>query len=349
MANIFDYIEQYGNIRFENKKFNEVDNIIFSMLTYLDFSRTKINDNCHSLEDIGREYLRKHTLKEARRLGIAIGTAYEVLNIIVEKDRYRHLIVSDYIYNTKRDMQFSAMTFHVMRGLKYIAFEGTDQLISGWREDFEMACSFPVPSHIEATKYLNEHVRLFGPKVIVGGHSKGGNLALVASMFMSRFKYLRIKKIYNNDGPGLRRKEFESEAYKRISDKYIHIVPHCTIVGAMMCNSNYSVIKSDKENILGHSAATWQVTNDHFTRAKRSEHSLEMERRLWSWLDKHNDADRKKLLEAVFGTIEGCDILDTMSLLKFRAIVKVIRQAKDLDKESKDLVFGFFKEIALKK
>ena len=111
MANIFDYIEQYGNIRFENKKFNEVDNIIFSMLTYLDFSRTKINDNCHSLEDIGREYLRKHTLKEARRLGIAIGTAYEVLNIIVEKDRYRHLIVSDYIYNTKRDMQFSAMTF----------------------------------------------------------------------------------------------------------------------------------------------------------------------------------------------------------------------------------------------
>ena len=349
MASVFDYIEQYGNVRFEDKEFNEVDNLIFSVLAYLDFTHTRINDNCYSLEEIGREYLRKHTLKEARRLGIAIGTAYEILNIIVEKERYRHLCVSNYVYDTKRDMQFSAMTFRVTRGLEYIAFEGTDQLISGWREDFEMACSFPVPSHIEATKYLNEHVRLFGPKVIVGGHSKGGNLALVAPMFMSRLKRRRVKKIYNNDGPGLRRKEFESQAYANILNRYVHIVPHCTIVGAMMRNSNYVVIKSDKENILGHSAATWQVTDDHFTRAKRSEHSLEMERRLWSWLDKHDDADRKKVLEAVFGTIEGCDILDTMSLLKFRTIVKVIRQAKDLDKESKDLVIGLFKEIALKK
>ena len=95
MASVFDYIEQYGNVRFEDKEFNEVDNLIFSVLAYLDFTHTRINDNCYSLEEIGREYLRKHTLKEARRLGIAIGTAYEILNIVVEKERYRHLRVSN--------------------------------------------------------------------------------------------------------------------------------------------------------------------------------------------------------------------------------------------------------------
>ena len=349
MANIFDYVEKYGNLRFEDKAFTEVDNLVFSQLAYLDFTHTRINENCHTLEEIGREYLRRTSYKDARRLGIAIGVAYQLMNAIVEKERYRNLVVSDYIYDTSRNMQFSAITFRVTRSLNYIAFEGTDQLISGWREDFEMAWSFPVPSHIKATEYLNEHVSFFGPKVIVGGHSKGGNLALVAPMFMNRLKYQRILRIYNNDGPGLRRKEFESKAYERVRKKYVHIIPHCSIVGVMMCNSNYRVVQSDKENILGHSSATWQVVDDHFKRAKRSEHSLEIERRLWSWLEKHDDADRKKLTDAVFGVIEGCDVLDTMSMMKFRNIVKMIRSANDLDKESKDLVLGLFREIALKK
>ena len=116
-----------------------------------------------------------------------------------------------------------------------------------------------------------------------------------------------------------------------------------------MHNSNYLVVKSDKENILGHSPATWQVVDDHFKRAKRSEHSLEIERRLWQWLDKHDDEDRKKVLEAVFGTIEGCDILDTISITKWRNLVKLFRASKTIDKESKDLVVGLFKEVALKK
>ena len=346
---MFDYVAKYGDIRFENKAFNEVDNIIFSVLAYLDYTHTKINDNCHTLEEIGREYLRKYSYKEIRKLGIAIGDAYKLLEVVVEADRYRHLIVSNYIYNTKRDMQFSAMTFRVTRGLECIAFEGTDQLISGWREDFEMSCSFTVPSHIEATKYLNEHISLFGPKVVVCGHSKGGNLALVATMFMNSIKRRRIKAIYNNDGPGLRDEEFESDAYQRILKKYIHIVPHSTIVGAMLHDKNYLVVQSDKENILGHAAISWQIVDDRFKRARRSERSLEIERRLWAWLGKHDDADRKRLLEAVFSTIEGCDILDTMSLTKWRNLVKLFRASKEVDKESKDLVVGLFKEVALKK
>ncbi|MBO4854998.1 DUF2974 domain-containing protein [Candidatus Saccharibacteria bacterium] len=349
MANIFDYVEKYGDIRFENKKFNEVDNLIFSQIAYLDFSHTKINENCHTLEEVGRAYLRKHSLKDVKKLGIAITSAYELLIRVIEKDRYRHLIVSNYVYNTRRDMQFSAMMFRITRGLECVAFEGTDQLISGWREDFEMSCSFPVPSHIEATKYLNEHVSLFGPKVIVCGHSKGGNLALVAPMFMNSVKRQRIKMIYNNDGPGLRPNEYNSPAHQKILKKYVHIVPHSTIVGAMLRDKNYLVVKSDKENILGHAAATWEVVDDHFKRARRSEHSLEIERRLWAWLDKHDDADRKKVLEAVFGTIEGCDILDTISLKKVRNLIKIFRSTKDIDKESKDLVIGLFKEVAIKK
>lgn len=349
MANLLNYVDKYGHLSFEKKPFNDVDNLVFSMLSYLDYTDTRINENNLTLEEIGREFLMKHTFKEIRKKGIAQGDAYELLNLCVDSDRYRRIRVSDYIYNTNRLMMFSVMSFHIKKNLTYISFEGTDELISGWREDFEMACSFPVPSHLEAVKYLNEHVKLFGPNVIVGGHSKGGNLALVGVMMMNKLKSCKIAKIYNNDGPGLRKKEFESADYARIRSRYVHIVPHSTVVGIMMRNENYKVVESDKNSILGHSISTWQINGDKLKRAARSERSKEIERRLWLYLDHHDDAQRKVLLEAVFGTIEGCDILDTMSLLKFKNIVKMFKQAKGLDKESKDMVLEFAKTIAIKK
>jgi hypothetical protein len=121
------------------------------------------------------------------------------------------------------------------------------------------------------------------------------------------------------------------------------------IVGLMMRNDIYKVVKSDREDIVGHSIVTWEVTDDHLRHATRSEMSKEIEKRLWQWLDDHDDSERKKVLEAVFGTIEGCDILDTMSLTKWRNLVKLFRASKEVDKESKDLVVGLFKEVALKK
>ena len=169
MANVYDYVAKYGKYTFEQKAFNEVDNLVFSLLAYLDFTDTRINENNRTLEEVGREYLGKHSYKEIARLGIAMGTAHEMLQKVVDQDRYRRLIVSDYIYDTARNKQFSVMTFHLTNNLDYIAFEGTDQLISGWREDFELACSFPVPSHIEAVKKLNEKINFFGPNGIFVG------------------------------------------------------------------------------------------------------------------------------------------------------------------------------------
>ena len=36
--NFFDYVDYYGDNTFEDKEFNEIDNIIFSMISYIDFS-----------------------------------------------------------------------------------------------------------------------------------------------------------------------------------------------------------------------------------------------------------------------------------------------------------------------
>ena len=46
-----------------------------------------------------------------------------------------------------------------------------------------MAIQFPVEAQKRAISYLNRHFTFGHAPLIVGGHSKGGHLALVGSMY----------------------------------------------------------------------------------------------------------------------------------------------------------------------
>ena len=37
---IYEYVDKYGDYTFEEKKFNEIDNLVFCSLSYLDFTYT---------------------------------------------------------------------------------------------------------------------------------------------------------------------------------------------------------------------------------------------------------------------------------------------------------------------
>ena len=43
--------------------------------------------------------------------------------------------------------------FKINDDLEYICFEGTDELISGWKEDFEMSYHFPVPMQDDSLSF----------------------------------------------------------------------------------------------------------------------------------------------------------------------------------------------------
>lgn len=341
MTNLFDYILQYGDINFEEKEFNEIDNLVFCLISYLDFSDTKINDGKYTLEIIGKEYLSKNRYKDIKKLGISPNNAYVLLKQVIKKNRYKNLILSDYIYNTNKDMQFSAITFVISSKLKYICFEGTDELLSGWKEDGQLACFFPIPSQKEAIKYVNKNVKLLGPNVIIGGHSKGGNLALVSSMFMKKYKKHKVLAVYSNDGPGLRRKEFESKEYQQIKKKFIHIVPNCSMIGVLLRNDCYKVVKSCKDNIFGHSMTTWYVKDDRLVLSKLSSKSKRLENSLISWLDKHDDEERIIIVNTLFKVFEDANITTTISAKKLKNIIKIIRNISYIDKQTRDLIIDF--------
>lgn len=77
-------------------------------------------------------------------------------------------------------------------GALVVAFRGTDNTLVGWKEDFNMAFRCPIPAQESAEEYLlsiakrsskkryNLHKAV--PRIIVAGHSKGGNMAVYAAM-----------------------------------------------------------------------------------------------------------------------------------------------------------------------
>lgn len=336
---IYDYIKKNKDAKLNEKNFNEVDNIIFSILSYLNFQEVLYENN--KLETIAQLFFKKYTKKEIYKQGIPQKDAYKCLEKIYTTERYKDVEILNYIYIGTQNEQFSAITFKINKKLIYISFEGTDNLMSGWKEDFQLAYTYPIPSQSRAKKFLNENVKIFGPKIIVGGHSKGGNLALTSAMELNIIKKFKIKKIYNNDGPGLRYKEFHSLKYKMIKKKYIKIIPYNSIIGIMLRNENRKVVESNRKTILSHYPISWMIKENKFIETKQKSKSIELEENMLMWLDNHNDESRKKMIDNVFKIFEKCEINDTRDMKKLKNIIKIIKELKNIDEETKELLIDF--------
>lgn len=339
--NIIEYINKYKEKSFEEETFNEVDNIVLSILSYLDFDKLVNEEN--SIKYVGKKFLEKYTYKEVAKLGIPQKDAYNCLKEVISTKRYGNIQILNYIYLGTKEEQFSALTFKINKDLIYVAFEGTDNLMSGWKEDFQLSYMYPIKSQIHAIEYLNKTIKMFGPKVIVGGHSKGGNLALVSSMEINKIKQNKIIKIYNNDGPGLRKKEFQSKKYNNIKNKYIHLIPYNSFIGIMLRNSNYKIVESSRKTILSHYPISWIIEENSFKTTNLKQKSKDLEKNVLEWLNNHNDFERKIMIDNVFKIFETCEITDTRNLKKIRYIIKVIKEVKNIDEQTKELAISFIK------
>ncbi len=339
---VFDYIEQNKNITFKEKGFNEIDNIILSLISYLNFSYI---EGINTIENMGKIYLERHKYKEIAKAGWAQKDAYLILEKLINSERYKNIKIQNYIYIATDEEQFSAVTFIINKKLRYVAFEGTDHLIVGWKEDFELSYKYPVPAQIHAIKYLKNATKLFGPRIIVGGHSKGGNLAQISSMELNIFKKLKIKKIYSNDGPGLRLKQFKSFKYKLIRKKLEHIVPENSVVGVMLRNDKYKAVRTNKKTIASHIPSTWIIENDKLIETQLSKKSRDLQYKMLKWLDNHDDTKRKMLIETIFSILEKSGITDTMKLKDIKCIINVVKEIRNIDKETKDLAVELITSI----
>ena len=341
--NLFDYVDYFGEYSFKDRSFNEVDNIIFSCLAYVDYSgvvKDKITiKDAYSI--FKKEYKpRKHEM-------LAVKNGIKLFEKVSNCKRFCDIELSNYKYVGDENSQFSAITFGLDKKNYYVAFEGTDSLISGWEEDCKMAYHFPVEAQILAKEYLDKNFTMKRCNLIVGGHSKGGNLALVSSMYANYFVKKKIKKIYSNDGQGLRKAQIESKFYDKIESKFIHIIPNYSIVGLLLRHKdNYVVVKSNKIGFLAHDLSTWQVSYDHLEKEHLSRSSKIFDEGFTKWLDNYDDEKRKMFVKEVFKLMKENGIKDLMEInIKKELILNLIKQSKEINPMVKEMAIELFKVI----
>lgn len=309
MMNLSDYINLKGNISFEESPFNEVDNLLFAELSYIDFEGiiSPYPSEKMILLSSATGNLFKAKKKEEIVLGLIIPREIiQICDDTSKSKRYENVRVSNYINKISKEAayQFSAMCFHMPNDIIYIAFRGTDDTLIGWQEDLNMISTFPVPSQSMAVEYVNTISTIYkNSKIIIGGHSKGGNLAFYSAIFCNNDIKDRIINVYNNDGPGFFKEQIAIEKLNSVDNKLISILPKSSIIGLMFDNiaKNTIIIDTFYKGIRQHDALSWLIEDTAFVRYKSIDNkSIKFKKYVDKVLVKLTDEDRVTLTKNVY-------------------------------------------------
>ncbi|MDE7222388.1 MAG: DUF2974 domain-containing protein [Acetatifactor sp.] len=266
---IIDYLKEYADVSLSDEPMNDVDSLVLCQFSYLKFDglvplvtekgRSVSLQQLYEHPDYEKLYGDERYEKENRAL-------FEAMRKCV---RFRNLHLNCYvnIIETQADFetQFSAVTFLLEDGSMYVAYRGTDETIVGWKEDFNMAFLSPVPGQEFAVKYLHMVTERLPRNFYIGGHSKGGNLAVYAAMNCTPEVQNRIIKIYSMDGPGFRPEVLEKLDFGRIEDRTCKILPHSSLVGMLFEKDiRYQVVESRTFGLAQHNPFTWLVKDGQF-------------------------------------------------------------------------------------
>ena len=302
------------------------------------------NNQKYTLEEIATNIDRSVFLESL----IAQRNALKLLDTIKGLPRFKEIRVTDYSYIMDESSQFGAVTFILPNKKIVIAFQGTDNTIAGWKEDAILSYKYPTTSQELAGSYVEKIISKYKRSIIICGHSKGGNLALVGAMRTTLLKKLAIKEIYSFDGPGLREKEFNSNQYKQVRKKLHNIIPDESMVGVLFNQENLDVIKSDAKGIMQHATTSWQVEDDRLVRTNKSALSDNLDKAIYDWLSNYDLEQRKLIIDETFGLLEKSNIkrVSDISDNYLRSFLEVLKATETLENQTKVVIFNCLKLLS---
>ncbi len=329
--NILDYLDWRGDLTFDERELNEVDNVIFSVLAYVEMDGLLGADDSEflTIAQLCRAYE-----ESGRQSTLMLINPVPLLEKAAEAPRFKDVRVAYYVSETDQEnhSQFAAVTFLYKKDEAYIAFRGTDSTIVGWREDFNLSFMDETPGQHSAVHYLDRVAGLIDCRLTIGGHSKGGNFAVfAASCCDERLRGERIMKIYNNDGPGFKENIIKREGYQVVKDKIVKLIPGSSAVGILLEDiADRRFIKSTAKGPLQHDPLSWCVFGTRLEDAdERSPFSYFVDNTLSKWLSGMEQEQRKTLVDTFFDVlmIDGARTLADLGenkLATYRAMAKAL-------------------------
>lgn len=336
MYTIIDYLKFYSNASLNEVKWNNIDNLMASIIVYLPVPSFKENKSLKELSDYT-------TKNEADIRGFTETKAIEILNTIKNSKRYKNITISNFINIKNEDSQFGACIIKNAQE-KIISFKGTDRSLIGWLENFRLMYEYPTYTQKIAIKYLNDNISFMDKDVYVVGHSKGGNLAMASAMELSDSKFNKLKKVCNFDGPGFKKQEYESKKFKRLKSKLLNVIPTGSIIGTILYNDNYKVVSSNEYAFDEHHPTSWKLFGQYFVEGKLSAISKQFHKNTSDGLETLDKEKLKKTIEISFKSFEK-EYSSDFTSISFNDIKNVYTNMKNVDPEIRDYLLVLMEEL----
>ena len=326
MGTLFDYITWRGDLSFDEAPLNEVDSLIFSLLSYVEYKDIVAEHpaaDSISLQAAALSFTARNP--DPKRVSMGLIVPKDIIKLLLaakECRRFRRIGMKAYVNHIDLEVQtqFSAVTFCLENGDTVVAFRGTDDSLIGWKENFNMSFMDVVPAQALAKAYLISAAANCSGGIYVTGHSKGGNLAVYAAMNAPKEVKRRLLGVWNHDGPGFRLSVLREERYLEIKPLVKTLIPQSSLVGILLEHEeSYTVVKSRQKGAWQHDALTWEVLGNAFVHVKDiDEDSKKTDRALKKWIESLSLEQRAQFCDALYQTLSSDNALTLTDLISLR-------------------------------
>lgn len=345
-TNVIDYLRWRGDLTFDQDPFNEVDGLLLCVVSYINFFNIpELNARDPALA-MPISSICAVLGEENEQQGLSALDYISVMKQMSASRRFADLRLFAYesTHDEEREMQFGALSFLLPDNSVYAAFMGTDRSLVGWKEDFNMSFLATVPSQDRAEAYAQEIAEACPDRQLrLGGHSKGGNLAVWAAAKLPEEIQTRLAGVYNNDGPGFGNDLLETPGYRRVADRVLTLIPESSIIGVLMDHpDDYEIIDSSYYAVMQHEPLSWVVLGNRFVRQeKRTLVGKLSDSVLREWFASMTPQERETFVEALFDVLSKGGKITSLEELPggLAGGAALLRSLADADEEHRSAVF----------
>ena len=334
MADLYDYLDWRGDLSFSETPLNEVDALILAWLSYAQWNDAVPAPGCGEpilLRDAARAFLAgAPVIGEDDAYSItATASGAVVARQAAQTRRFGELKICGFVNEVvpEEQKQFCAVTL-LGEGFAYAAYRGTDSTLVGWRENCNLSLSEAVPAQRRAAEYLSQVPELKGKRLYIGGHSKGGNLAVYAAVMCPEPLRGMIDTVWDFDGPGFLHSFLEKPEFLSIRPRIKKYIPRDSIVGMLLeSGTEPAVISSAQSGLFQHNGVLWEVMGSRFVRQEGLSAPIRIfDQELEDGLNRMDEGQRVQFINALFRMLDaaGVESVDDIGVEEVGAMIRAL-------------------------
>ena len=319
MDNIYGYIKWMGDFTFDEKEFNDIDAVVLCELSYYELKTVKdYSSTPLTLRETFRRVMAE-TGEKPRCTAIQSDVSKVFCEAAAKSVRFGSMLVKNYTESLdhEKGIQFAAVTFEQPDVFNFIAYRGTDDTLAGWKEDFMISFTRTNAQGM-ALQYAQENI-VPGAVNMIGGHSKGANLALYASAYLKFEVWDMVDKVYLLDGPGFCPEVLDVADIAKVNRRAVRITPEFCIIGKLFEPDidNSIIVRSSGNGLLQHDPFTWGIEyGELMTTDAYDEKAEKLNDLIVRWIENIDQSERETFINELFdalaseGALTVSDIMD---------------------------------------